>query len=119
MLKKLFVVGGAISVSFAVALVLLPIVISDATFKLEDGCNYDDEYLKVMSQYGKRYHDLPLDQRIAFDNEFNQIGGMQTQEEFESEYEKLLDKYDITAVWYSDEEMQKLFYELITLCRDL
>ena len=124
-MKKLFLTSIIINIGLVIGVIFSLSLLYDEVFKLEGDCDVTKEHAKLIAEYGKRYHDLPLEERTALDNEFNMIqanfdikNGNGTQEEFDAEYYKLLDRYDIVEVGYAQDERQELFYRLVHLCSD-
>jgi len=116
-LKTLLILSLGANVVLTVFLVSM--VSSPALFPTKnDGCSYEIEFLKIKEDFGKRYYDLPMEQRQQYDYDYHSLLILNTtQEEFDFHHESILDKYDIDAgAYYSAEEIRSMFWSWIRMC---
>ncbi len=107
-----------INIGLAIVIILSLSLLYDENFKPDDDCDVTKEHAKLIAEFGKRYHHLSLEERAAFDQEFDIIVTGETQEERDIETDIVLSKYGIVGVWYSSTQQQYLFYNLLHLCSD-
>ena len=74
--------------------------------------------MKIREDFGKRYYDLPMEQRQQYDDDYHALLKLDTtQEEFDFHHEAILDKYDIDhGAHYRDEEIRSMFWGWIKMC---